>query len=257
MKRFTSLIIFGCLVAGTSLGGDIVRLNWTASMREYCHVLTFPSGWKMPMSKLRRDGSVEAIAKFGLEHDYEVRVPGLLSTRFLVRGVESYSYKEYTGNIYEVDLSDPKAIASLATEEAWKDATPIPLRYVGPGTELAKRIQSFGHEFAPTGSHGETDRLSPDGSLLVLQNWTGKLGAGGSDVPLDFSIGFSRDHGKLFFDAYSTDTGKKLVTITANFSPRFPEEIFGRTGWITERYFFIPLDQRRERCLICDFGRKR
>jgi len=102
----------------------------------------------------------------------------------------------------------------------------------------------------------EEGRLSPDRSVLVVQRYSGKLGPGGSDVPLDFSVIFKPggNHGKLFFDFYETGTGKKLITVTASFGIILPEDAFVKTGWVTERYFIIPLDERRERCLVCEFG---
>jgi hypothetical protein len=176
-----------------------------------------------------------------------------------VRGVENYGRKTYSTNIYEADLSDPKSVAKSANEEAWNSATPVPVRYTGPWEAMAKYIQSTGFQFSASGDHAkEAIRVSPDRAILVSQSWSGKLADAGSDVPMiPTSLKFGRTHGKLFFDVYSADTGKKLVMITASFVTIFPEEIFGRTGWVTERFFFIPLDDRRERCLICDFGRKR
>jgi hypothetical protein len=61
----------------------------------------------------------------------------------------------------------------------------------------------------------------------------------------------------LFFDVYNTDTGKKVVTIAAGFAGIYPEEIFSKTEFLTERYFLIPLDERRERRLVCEFAGKR
>jgi hypothetical protein len=34
-----------------------------------------------------------------------------------------------------------------------------------------------------------------------------------------------------------------------------PDIVFRRTGWVAERYFILALDDHRERCLVCDFGR--
>jgi hypothetical protein len=65
-------------------------------------------------------------------------------------------------------------------------------------------------------------------------------------------------HGKLFFDVYNTNTAKKVITLTAKFGRRvLPEGAFEGTTWITDQYFIVPLDAKRERCLVCDFGRAR
>lgn len=261
-RRVILLVFVIPAIARLAPAGDIVRIKFNPTVNEYCHILRFPLGWQMPKFVPKGDGTLEIYGTFNLEAgDYEFRVPGILGTRFLVRGFDAYGYNKYTTNIYEVDLSDPKAVAQSASEEAWNAATPVPLRYVGPAEVLAKFIRSTGFRYGATGVHDrEAVRVSPDRAILVAQSWSGTLGpGGGSDVPGDFSISlkFGWDHGKLFWDVYSTDTGKKLLTIAASFFPLFPGQIFDRTGWVTERYFFIPLDQRRERCLICDFGRKR
>jgi hypothetical protein len=186
------------------------------------------------------------------------RIPGVLSTRFLVRAFDAY-LKHYATNLYEADLADPSAVPYPATENAWNSATVVPLRYKGPYASLKSFVQSRGIHFVPGGDHSHGYNVSPDRAEVIFQSWSGTLGPGaGSDVPGDFSISlkFGNAHGKLFFDAYSADTGKKLVTIVMKFVSIFPEEVFDRTGWVTERYFFVPLDQRRDKCLICDFGRK-
>jgi hypothetical protein len=241
---------------------DLVAVKWTPKVREYCHVLRFPQGWQMPLFARGKYGDQELIPRFELgDSDYEFRIPGVLGTRFLVRSVEDYGFvKYYTTNLYAVYLFDPTAVPQPADEEEWNSATVVPLRYKGPADALAKYIQSRGIHLTPGGDHGGVDRLSPDRAVLVLQSWSGTLGRdGGSDLPGDFSISlpFNRAHGKLFFDVYDADTGKKLVTITTSFVNIFPENIFEKTGWVTERYFFVLLDEKREKCLVCDFGRSR
>ena len=171
--------------------------------------------------------------------DYEFCVPRVLGTTFLVREFDASGHNRYTTNIYEADLADPKAVAEPATEGAWDSGTPVPLRHTGPAEALGKFIQSTGFQFATSGKHAEeVVRVSPDRAVLIDQSWSGTLGpSGGSDVPGDFSISlkFGNAHGKPFFDAYSSDTDNKLVTIDASFVGTLPEEIFDRRGWVTER----------------------
>lgn len=114
----------------------------------------------------------------------------------------------------------------------------------------------MGREFTKSGDKWDGGIVSPDRRVLTVQSWSGALGPGGSsDIPLIFSLSFGRGpHGKLFFDFYSTDTGKKLITVTVSFNSVLPEEVFGKTGWVTERYFIIPLDFQRQRCVVCEFG---
>jgi hypothetical protein len=263
MTRFSSFLLFipaiVCL-AQTGLARDTVEVQWNSTVRECCHLLRFPQGWQMPKFVPKGDGTWEVYGSITLEEaDYEFRIPGELSTRFLVRAFDTY-LRHYTKNFYEVDLADPHAIPYPASEDAWNSATIVPLRYKGPAAAQEKFVQSRGFRFPPSGDHSHGYTLSPDRAVLIIQSWTGTLGpSGGSDVPGDFSISlkFGDAHGKLFFDAYNADTGKKLVTIVTKFINILPEEVFDKTGWVTERYFFVPLDERRDKSLICDFGRNR
>jgi hypothetical protein len=237
------------------------------ALREYCHVLRFPSGWQIPSFIQAVDGRQHLLHKFGLADGYEFRVSGLLGTKFLVRGVEEIVHLYYTTNIYEADLSDPKGIAQPATEDKWNTATVIDLHRgtYNEGARVWELLRKNGKidQIKQSGSNPDPYNVmavSPDQALLVLYSWSGKLGSGGNNSnPGDFSISlpFGLAHGKLFFDVYNTDTAKKLITITASFVGILPEAAFGPSAWITERYFLIPLDERRERCLICEFGQKR
>jgi hypothetical protein len=263
MKRFSSILLFipaiVCLPQ-TGLARDTLEVQWNADVREYCHLLRFPQGWQIPKFVPKVDGTLEVYGSITLAGaDYEFRIPGVLSTRFLVRAVDDYP-KHYTTNIYEVDLADPHVIPYPAREAAWNSATVVPLRYKGPAAAQEKLVQLREFRFPPSGDHSHGYTLSPDRAVLIIQSWSGTLGpGGGSDVPGDFSISlkFGDAHGKLFFDAYDADTGKKLVTIVTKFVNILPEEVFDKTGWVTERYFFVPLDERRDKCFICDFGRNR
>jgi len=137
-----------------------------------------------------------------------------------------------------VDLSNPKTVAQPASEEEWNSPTVVPLRYIGPAEALSKYYQSLGFQFVASGNHGGVDRLSPDRAVRVLQSWEGTLGSSlGSDVPGDVSIHIfgGNSHGKLFFDAYSTRTGKKVLTVRANFSTILPEVAFEKTGCVAQR----------------------
>ena len=226
MKKFTRLtFLLACTALFASslcLGKDVVIVKWNASVREYCHVLGFSTGWQMPKFIPKKDGSLEVVPKFRLGDDYEFRVSGLLSTKFLVRGVEDLVSKRFTTNIYEVDLSDPKAVARPASEEEWTSATVIPLRYMGPADALAKFIQSLPYHFVASGQNAERDRLSPDRSVLVFQSWSGKLAPGGSTLPGDFTITFGHSHGKLFFDVFDTATGKNVDYYHREFRRHLP-----------------------------------
>lgn len=54
MKKMSRSLFFLTCVAlvipETSVAGDVVNVHFTPAVREYCHVLRFPSGWQMPPS---------------------------------------------------------------------------------------------------------------------------------------------------------------------------------------------------------------
>jgi hypothetical protein len=274
MKRFSrsSILVCAALLAPTiGWARDPVDVNLNKAAREYCHVLRFPLGWKMPQWVVDKDGKGHSVPNFGLAYDYEFRVPGLLGTRFLVRGFEK-GWKDYTSNLYEADLSDQKGVAQAAGEQAWDAGAVIRLagdefssaHDSGVRTPESKYVEYKGLQFLKSGSgwDGHEARLSPDLSLMIVQSWSGRLAAdGGSDVPGGFIPSFKfplTSHGKLFFDVYDADSAKKMITMIANFHGILPQEVLGKTGWVTERYFIVPLDQQRNRCLVCEFrqGRK-
>jgi hypothetical protein len=194
-------------------------------------------------------------------------VRGLLGTKFLVRGVEEVIDNYYSSNIYEADLSDPSGVAQPASEEEWNAATVVatPRGTFADGVrvlnQLSKHAGFRGLDALRSDGKGESGMsVSPDWALLVVMSWSGTNGrCGGSDVPISIDLGcidLWGPHGKLFFDVYSGDTLKEVVTITAGFHGILGEEALGKTRWLTERYFLMPLDERRERCLVCDFGRR-
>jgi hypothetical protein len=65
---------------------------------------------------------------------------------------------------------------------------------------------------------------------------------------------------KVLLDAFRTNTGMKAGTIEGIFTTPVgdgPEEVLAKTGWVTERYFIVPLGRFKERSLVCEFGVRR
>jgi hypothetical protein len=145
--------------------------------------------------------------------------------RDVVRGfVPSVDRRDYTKNVYAVNLSDTKAIAQPASEDECSSAAVVPSRYTGQFAELTKFIQSLGFQFVTSGNHGRVSAISGSGRAGHVP---------GMFIPNPFGGG---SHAKLFFDAYSTSTGRKRVTVTASFSYILPEAAFRNTGWVTEQF---------------------
>jgi hypothetical protein len=250
LNRPTLLLAAAVLVAsGLGTAADVVEVDLNAAAREYCHLLAFPLGWQTEKSVVP--------PKFGLADDYEFRVPGLQGSKFLVRGVQDLVGKYYTANIYGADFSDPKAVARPATEEDWKTAIVVPWQHWAT-SDVGRFIKSLGFRFEKSGKNEDGWLLSPGRSVLVVESWSGTLTrCGGSDVPGGITpcIDLLGSRGMLFFDVYNAGTGRKVMTLTAKFRHILPDDDFLKAGWVTERYFIIPLDEKRERCLVCEFGR--
>lgn len=252
-SRSSPVFLAGCAVLwGPILGlaHDWVKVKLDAPTRQYCHEVRFPLGWQ-----IQHQVGARTVPRYDFQSGhYEFRVLGPPSTKFLVRGfIPFLEDRDYATNLYSVDLSDPAGIAQPAGEDAWNSAPAAESedkRY----DRMLDYIKPLGFPFPASGNHDRGFSLSPDRAVVVRFSWKGNLGCcGGSDVPGGVSPHwFGRSaHGKLFFDAYSTRTGTKLVTVVASFGVILPEDV--ETGWVTGRYFFIPLDDRRIKCIVCEF----
>jgi hypothetical protein len=256
-RRFgiSLLIVVGLAAEGNAWAQfDDFEATLPTAARAFCHVIRFPQGWVFP----RFDKEVGQRLFFGSpSSEYEFRVEGVLSTKFLVRGfTEFVARKYYTSNQYEIDLSDATAPVLAAGPKAWDASAVVPLaRNSGilPGGEPVegKPFEFHGYQFAKSGaiwaqSYRGATLLSPDQAWLVLQS-RDRISESG---PL-----------KVFFDFFNAETGQKLFTIAGTFSSlhngAYPESgVLAKTGWLTERYFIVPLGKTIERCLVCDFGKR-
>lgn len=240
-----------------------VDVKITPAIQEYCHVVRFRQGWSI-IPFIRNHDVLNTVTPIEYTYwsDYEFRVPGVLGTRFLVRGVDKSTGRTvYTNNLYEIDLTDPTAIPRPAGEDLWQSSALVPddrsadfsrnvaplLPHLRSNTPLGFR----GFTFYKTGEiwEAEVARLSPDQSWIVLLSSSGKI------AKRDDFIGFEgRDKGDLFLDVYNVDTGKKIFTIVGTYVDINPSAL-DKALWVTERYLILPLGAKRERCFVCDFGR--
>jgi hypothetical protein len=231
---------------------DSLDVTLISEAREYCHVLRFPQGWSFPGVDQRTHQRLF----FGTEYsDYEFRVEGVLSTTFLVAGfTEFVGNNNYTLNRYKVDLAAPPVPVLEASRKAWDDAAVVPFTRKSAfpptgGVPNDKLLQFHGFQFNRTGAvwgqpSNYATRLSPDQAWLVLQSR---------------AINSERGPTQLFFDFFNADTGQKLFTLQGSYSSlnnNDPDGVLAKTGWVTERFFIIPLGKKRDRCLVCDFGKR-
>jgi hypothetical protein len=247
-----SIAVF--FIAALLQAASPIEIKMTPATLERCHILRFPQGWKVPVIMY------ESVLYYGYDSKYEFRVADLLGTKFLIAGL-ILPEKKYTTNKYEVDLSDPKAPVLAVEDRVWDSATRIPVSQEStvktiPTLDPEYQIQFKGKVCPKSGYYWATpsdaaDRLSPDQAWLVLQSWTGSVDKG-AEMHV-FNWGW-RYHGKVFFDVFNAETGKKVFTIEGTYSNFDQDSTLAQTFWVTERYFIVPLGEHRERCLVCEFA---
>jgi hypothetical protein len=254
MRAALAVLSLGAMVA--SWADAAVDVQVTPAIRQYCHIIRFPQGWTI-RPYIRHNDVLRTVTPIAYSYwsDYEFRLLGLIGTRFLVRGIDPL-YKIYTNNAYELDLSETNSLPRPATEQEWQDGTKIPdsrpsdwRTFANIHLTNAQALPFRGLDFIKSGDiwAGEA-RLSPDQQWIVL------LSSSGSVAKHDeFLIFGERDKGKLFFDVFNADTGRKLMTILGTYSDINPGAV-NKSLWVTDRYFIVPLGETRERCLICDLG---
>ena len=256
--RHVSNLLFLC-ATGVSLGQvfgpapyDALEVSLAPAALSYCHIVHFPQGWHIT----HHDRHGEPLSFGSDSSDYEFRVAGVLSTKFLVAAfTDIVGTKYYTNNRYEVDLSDSTAPGNGVELKAWNDAAVVPLiRKSGfpPGFVVPNEshLEFHGHQFEKSGEtwgqpSGAASRLSPDQMWLVLQS---------------SSRGKRPGTATVFFDFFNADSGTKLFTLEGTFLSQIQDEADGalaQAGWVTERYFIVPLGRKIDHCLVCDFGRSR
>jgi hypothetical protein len=241
------------LLATACFAGENVDVNVTPAMREYCHIVRFPQGWTVP-PPVRPTAPPN---DYRYDSEYEFRIPGLLETNFLIAGLV-LPYEQYTVNKYLANFSDAKAPVLAASDDAWRSATPVRLTreaavLVDPKGD--EPMEFHGFKFQKSGEIWNMSRLSPDRAWLVLQSWSGR--ADDSENVLSLACLPFGCRGKLFFDVFNADTGKKVLTVIATYSGPDPGGLIDQSAWLTERYFIVPLGEHRERCLVCEFAAKR
>ena len=252
--RFRPTLLAVLFCAGANAWGqyDDLEVTLTPAAREYCHIIQFPEAWAMPRTDAKTGEPLHLGLGFGsVLGELEFRIEGLQGTQFLVGGFSTYFPPRLdTTNRFRVDLSNPNSPIRVATKAAWDNATVVPItrdsRLMPANAPPDDKPLAFdGFLFDKSGELWEQFRLSPDQAWLVLQSGARVINQGPSN---------------MFFDVFSADTGNKIVTIKGTFSSEIgapPEDVLSKTGWVTERYFIVPLGKRVERCLVCEFGRQR
>jgi hypothetical protein len=234
-----------------------VEVKITPALRPYCHIIRFPQGWIYPI--FATGPSVRPHSyDYNSGSDYEFRASGPVGSKFLISGVNILGEgRFYTNNQYEIDLTDREAVPQPASGEAWQAAKAIPLsRHDLMARSPLREDAPFRFReraFARSGKWWSlySSRLSPSQTWLALQSKT-EIETYVGEVGSPFG-GTGRYKGKLFWDIFNAETGKKVLTITGTYLDTSPDYAIHNAAWLTDRYFIIALGEHRERCLVCEF----
>jgi hypothetical protein len=191
-------------------------------------------------------------APFGSDFgQFEFRVERPSSLEFLVGGfIEILPPRHYTTDHYRVDLSGARTAVQPVDQTTWERAMVVPFFQKGAfapgGARKDAALEFHGYRFDRTGEFWEepdedASRISPNAIWLVLQS-------------RDLVRG--EEFAKLYFDAFEVQTGKKIVTIEGSLTKPgdYLDDALSKTGWVTDRYFIVPLGKGIDRILVCDFG---
>jgi hypothetical protein len=125
---FIRAILFLSLAA-SAWAADGVDVRITPAIQEYCHIVRFSQAWTI-QPYIKNNDVLRTVTPLDYTYwsDYEFRIPGVLGTRFLVRGVDmslNKGHYNYTKNVYGLDLSDPGSVPRPATEQEWEGGIEI------------------------------------------------------------------------------------------------------------------------------------
>lgn len=213
-----------------------LEVNLDSSTSPYCQQIDFSRGWEY---------SYSASGGLPIMVDYEVR-DGRATQVFLIGAILREGSLDMTPTEkYRVDLSGASASVRLASEEEWREGPILPLvresiqRRRGPSRPEDQLVYE-GATFPKTGEHWvrpeiDTTRLSPDGSMLVVQ-----------------SRDIDRGGEQAFFDIYDVNERRKLLTIEGEFHTPYPDNYIRWSFWLTDRYFVIPVGGKFEGAVFCD-----
>jgi hypothetical protein len=188
--------------------------------------------------------------------DYEFRIVRVLGDWFLVGAFEELGRRYPAAHHFRIKLSDPTMTPILGTQAEWGEGTDLPIVRKGilrptPDPLPSDPATFDGKHFLKTGAHWTIpseygSRLSPDSRLLILQ----------SETKIPKKVPFAENTANVYWDVFNIQTGERLITIQGKFSATWVDTAsyeLRRAGWLTERYFIIPLGEHIERCLVCDF----
>jgi hypothetical protein len=159
---------------------------------------------------------------------------------------DKYRIDFATGRVKKATESEWNAAKSYVVfrDSAWRkyDTTPEGrLRYEG---KLFSRNGTQWPRWAAPG------RVSVNGGSLAVYGWDGEI-----RIASEYDLLFKQNRikGTYYVDIYDGNSGARALYLSGSFDGVPPDDLFGRSAWISTHYYFLPLDtQNMNRFVLCD-----
>lgn len=266
LHRFLTATLSTWLALVSGLQADtyqLDRLNGAAAER--CRLVRFPGPWQPPGTGLGFGPRIDIVL-----HELQFSTVGDSGTVFVAAVAKVPPFKidpvHYSANRFRLDLGAPGEAVRPVPEAEWPATAPRPLhRYTNINRfgNRDRNLPTLPHastQFARTGRQfmgctGGSMRLSPQEGLLAALSYTGS--ASGETVfgavPLP-PLPWSGPRGRFYVDLYDVASGRVLVQLAGRYRGGEPTGASCAAGWLSERFFLLPLGDRLDLCLVCDFG---
>jgi hypothetical protein len=164
-------------------------------------------------------------------------------------GIDRDAPRFYSPTKYRVDLST--GLVRSASENEWAGAQSSfmllnsisRLSDLKPEDNLAYKGKEYIKRGAqwPLYSSADASRLSPDGGFLAVNSWGGEMKICSGDLLPEVWSCQDRIQGDYHIEIYETAAATLALSLTGQFQGFDPSDLFGRSAWISERYYFLPL----------------
>ena len=237
------LLVLALYPRDVAHGADALATAWSDSSRIFCHEISFPNRWPIPR------GQINAIGNYAFRQES--------GTTYVIGAVIGNPWQGlYSPMRYRLDLADAGAQPAPASEDLWNKSSPV--SFYKEGTRWAKlganSAEYQGRTYSKRGDQWGYAQvlLSPNKARIVLQSFSGPVQG---DPSLRENVGKPAARGTVFLDIYEVASGGKVLGVELTYEGSGLGQT-ARAGWVTDRFFVLPLTEYFERALVCDFGQQ-
>jgi hypothetical protein len=249
---FLKCLLLFAVVALTAVESSCTVFQTSIDVRvtsgsEFAHIVQLPGGSRPPDSFISRGNP----SKFGWESRTEFRtVQGQESSLFIRVFQKDDGTYYYGDTAFELD-SGERVQVRRATDQEWRRAHVVkmpdriemfaPMRD-GKAVDDGRVFTFEGKQFKHSGVTG-VFLLSPTGLRAVIF---------GLDRHLSNTT-FGHEPFTYFVEAYDVASAQ-LIGSAQGYVNSNGLSIGQELGWVTDRYFYVPLDREHDKLLFFDFG---